>query len=127
MDWAEHAFVSQHVGLVRFHNPQIALLAAHYFVEGAAGNRQIVFAQYGQSKPGLNLENLRAFWMPVPSENEASEINAKIAWVYERLDSEEGLSNKLRHLKLGLMDDLLTGRVRVTPLLAEAAQQHGSA
>ena len=34
---------------------------------------------------------------------------------------------KLATLKSGLMDDLLTGRVRVTPLLAEAAQEPGSA
>ncbi|MBX3635366.1 MAG: restriction endonuclease subunit S [Rubrivivax sp.] len=33
-------------------------------------------------------------------------------------DFETGVLHKLRELKLGLMDDLLTGRVRVTPLLA---------
>lgn len=121
-DWEEPAFVSQHVGLVRFHAPRLALLAAHYFVKGAPGNQQIVSAQYGQSKPGLSLENLRGFWMPTPSEDEASAINGKIAWAYERLNSEEGLVHQLRNLKLGLMDDLLTGRVRVTPLL-ESVQQ----
>ncbi|MDT4831802.1 restriction endonuclease subunit S domain-containing protein [Metapseudomonas furukawaii] len=121
-EWAETAFVSQHVGLVRFNDPQLALLAAHHFVEGAPGNQQIVSAQYGQSKPGLSLENLRGFWIPVPAKGETSVINSKIACAYERLAQEEGLAHQLRSLKLGLMDDLLTGRVRVTPLL-ESMQQ----
>lgn len=49
------------------------------------------------------------------------------------INAELGLINhvaeleKLRNLKLGLLDDLLTGRVRVTPLLAEATHQQGSA
>ena len=121
-EWAETAFVSQHVGLVRFNDPQLALLATHHFVEGAPGNQQIVSAQYGQSKPGLSLENLRGFWIPIPAEGETSVINSKIACAYERLAQEEGLAHQLRSLKLGLMDDLLTGRVRVTPQL-ESVQQ----
>ncbi|KGU86829.1 hypothetical protein N005_03150 [Pseudomonas mediterranea CFBP 5447] len=116
-EWDEPAFVSQHVGLVRFNDSQLALLAAHYFVEGAPGNQQISSVQYGQSKPGLSLENLRNSWVPVPAEGETSVINSKIACAYERLVREEGLAHQLRSLKLGLTDDLLTGRVRVTPLL----------
>ena len=127
VSWKETAYVSQHVGLVRFCEPHLALLAAHYFVEGAPGNQQIVFVQYGQSKPGLSLGNLRSFWMPIPSEDETSAINHRIASIYERLNCEEGLAHQLRDLKFGLMDDLLTGKVRVTPLLVEAAQQAGSA
>lgn len=44
-----------------------------------------------------------------------------------RIKQEKLTLQKLRSEKVGLMDDLLTGRVRVTPLLAEAAQQQGSA
>jgi type I restriction enzyme S subunit len=122
LEWDEPAFVSQHVGLVRFNDPQLALLAAHYFVEGAPGNQQIVSAQYGQSKPGLSLENLRGFWIPVPAESEISVINSKITCAYERLAKEDDLAHQLRSLKLGLMDDLLTGRTRVTPLLESMHQ-----
>ena len=117
VSWNETAYVSQHVGLVRFHAPSLALLAAHYFVEGAPGNRQIVSVQYGQSKPGLSLENLRTFWMPIPPKDEIALINDRIASIYGRLEKEEFLANQLRALKFGLQDDLLTGRVRVTSLL----------
>lgn len=37
------------------------------------------------------------------------------------MDHEINVLAKLRQQKAGLMDDLLTGRVRVTPLLAGAA------
>lgn len=123
VDWVEAAYVSQHVGLVRFHDPRLALLAAHYFVEGAPGNQQIVSVQYGQSKPGLSLGNLRSFWMPTSSGNEVSVINDRIASAYGRLNREESLAHQLRDLKLGLMDDLLTGRVRVTSLLVGTEQE----
>jgi type I restriction enzyme S subunit len=36
-----------------------------------------------------------------------------------RIDAERAQLQKLRHQKSGLMDDLLTGRVRVTPLLKQ--------
>jgi type I restriction enzyme S subunit len=38
-----------------------------------------------------------------------------------RIQGEQREVAKLRLLKQGLMDDLLTGRVRVTPLLSGAA------
>jgi type I restriction enzyme S subunit len=39
----------------------------------------------------------------------------------DRLEFEGDLLLKLQQQKSGLMDDLLTGRVRVTPLLAKSA------
>lgn len=33
---------------------------------GAGGQRQIAKAQYGQTKPGLNFEQIRRFQVPVP-------------------------------------------------------------
>jgi type I restriction enzyme S subunit len=40
----------------------------------------------------------------------------------ERLEIETRHSESLMELKSGLMDDLLTGRVRVTPLLEDTNQ-----
>lgn len=123
-DWHEIAFVSQHVGLVRLRDPSLSLLAAHYLVHGAPGNQQLIDAQYGQSKPGLNLENLRDLRVPYPSSEEGAAIVGRIASFYERIETEELYSAQLHELKSGLMDDLLTGRVRVTPLLALATTEN---
>ncbi len=116
-NWDELAFVSQHVGLVRLHDPQIAQLAMHFFVGGAPGHQQLIDAQYGQSKPGLSLENLRKFSIPIPPDEERQMIMQRIHGAQDRGDVEQRYAMQLRAMKEGLMDDLLTGRVRVTPLL----------
>jgi type I restriction enzyme S subunit len=41
-----------------------------------------------------------------------------------RIDAERQQLQKLKHKKSGLMDELLTGRVRVTPLLQDHGQSH---
>ena len=48
-------------------------------------------------------------------------IISRVAAAQDRVDLESRELAKLVELKSGLMDDLLTGRVRVTPLLAPAA------
>ncbi len=121
--WAEVAYVSQHVGLVRFLEPPLALLATQFLVQGAPGNRQLLDAQYGQSKPGLSLDNLRNLCIPVPRTTERELIVDRLSCAQERVEEESQYANQLRELKVGLMEDLLTGRVRVTPLLADAVQK----
>lgn len=74
----------------------------------------------------LTQEKLAAVPLPTPKVDEQSRMVAEILTAKQRLETEESQLQKLRLLKSGLMDDLLTGRVRVTPLLAEATQQ-GSA
>ncbi|MBL8226401.1 MAG: restriction endonuclease subunit S [Chromatiales bacterium] len=72
------------------------------------------------AQKNINLRDLRPLAVAVPSRQEQDAI----ACVYEaargRLEAETGVAETLRRLKAGLMDDLLTGRVRVTPLLASA-------
>jgi len=63
----------------------------------------------------------------VPARGEQELIEERIASFESKLLNEELGLQKLKNFKSGLMGDLLTGRVRVTPLLAESAQQHGSA
>jgi len=53
----------------------------------------------------------------VPSLDEQERIELRIATYESKLLAEEAELGKLQSMKSGLMDDLLTGRVRVTPLL----------
>lgn len=115
--WTELAFVSQHVGLVRLHDSQLAQLTMHYLVDGAPGHQQLIDAQYGQSKPGLSLENLRKLSIPIPPDEEQQMIIQRIHAAQDRGAMEQRYALQLRAMKEGLMGDLLTGRVRVTPLL----------
>lgn len=64
----EGAFVSQHVAILRVDPARIEpTYLSSFLTLGAGGQRQIANAQYGQTKPGLNLEQIRRFEVPVPS------------------------------------------------------------
>jgi type I restriction enzyme S subunit len=76
----------------------------------------------------ITLGALRQVPIAAPVEiNEQREIGKRLAAIDMQLQSEQQYLAKTHAKKSGLMNDLLTGRVRVTPLLAEAAQQKGSA
>lgn len=61
---------------------------------------------------------LMALRFPTPTPDEQGEIVNRNAVLSLRLEQESCELVKLLEVKAGLMDDLLTGRVRVTPLLA---------
>lgn len=69
--------------------------------------------------PKINRNEMAEFSMGWPSSDEQK----LIADFMEQADREQALEEidlqKLQQLKAGLMDDLLTGRIRVTPLLAQ--------
>lgn len=59
--------------------------------------------------------------VPNPEPTEAVAISDRIESVEHDIEIDQQLLRKLQLQKSGLMDDLLTGRVRVTPLLEDAA------
>jgi type I restriction enzyme S subunit len=61
------AYVSQHVAILRADPKYIEPWFLSFFLSfEAGGQRQIAKAQYGQTKPGLNFEQIRRFQIPVP-------------------------------------------------------------
>lgn len=60
--------------------------------------------------------------VPVPAPEEAMGIAERIEATEHNIESNQQLLTKLTLQKSGLKDDLLTGRVRVTPLLASEQQ-----
>jgi type I restriction enzyme S subunit len=62
------AYISQHVAILRADPKRIEPTFLSFFLSfDAGGQRQIAKAQYGQTKPGLNFEQVRRFQIPVPS------------------------------------------------------------
>jgi type I restriction enzyme S subunit len=63
----EGAYVSQHVAILRANHQRIGPEFLSFFLSfDTGGQRQIAKAQYGQTKPGLNFEQIRRFQIPVP-------------------------------------------------------------
>ncbi|MBK8802798.1 MAG: restriction endonuclease subunit S [Fibrobacteres bacterium] len=100
------------------YSPYLAMLQMNY-----APWIQKHFAkdQQGGTMMAIRSETLRSVLLPVPSRNEQLQIEAILLEASLRIDSEQIAVAKLHEKKRGLMDDLLTGRVRVTPLLEKAA------
>lgn len=66
---------------------------------------------------GVSGADIRELLVALPPLEEQSWIVERQLEVQTRIDLELASAAKLRNQKAGLMDDLLTGRVRVTPLL----------
>jgi len=93
---------------------------AHYFVNSEAVKSQVRGITAGVTRPKVTLKDTRSLKIAVPDFEEQARILNIIQHSSSRLESEGANLEKLKAQKSGLMGDLLTGRVRVTPLLANS-------
>lgn len=113
------ANIARQAALIRLRAPTSAVYIMHYLAS-PAGKRQVLASSLGSAQQVVNLSELRTVFVPLATAAEQELICEYLAAAIAGADHEvEGLG-KLRQLKSGLMDDLLTGRVRVTPLLDAA-------
>lgn len=91
-------------------------------------NSPLVWKQFnsfmdGSTQKFLSLGNLRNFYLPRCNYKEAKRITDRI-WKFDE-SSKRAVSNlkKMRSVKSGLMQDLLTGRKRVTPSLMREIEE----
>ncbi len=98
---------------LRGYHPRLMLETLRYLMSRDALSEYISRTSIAH----LTQEKLAAVPLPTPKVDEQERMVAEILTAKQRLETEESQLQKLRLLKYGLMDDLLTGRVRVTPLL----------
>jgi type I restriction enzyme S subunit len=60
------AYISQHVAIIRTRKTLLPSFLSYFLSNDSLGQRQIENMQYGQTKPGLNLRQIRSFMLPVP-------------------------------------------------------------
>jgi type I restriction enzyme, S subunit len=94
-----------------------------FSMNGGAARRQVRGFEQGVTMKRINLGNLRRIVIALPSLAEQDQIVERLNIGQQQVDITARQLMKLRHQKLGLMDDLLTGRVRVTPLPAESGHR----
>lgn len=75
----------------------------------------------GSTVKTIGLPFFKSYQIAIPSRAEQDRAVAALIAAEARLADELAEASKLRRFKSGLMDDLLTGRVRVTPLLEGGA------
>ncbi len=75
----------------------------------------------GTTNPHLNVGDVRSLLLRVPSVDEQNRIVLRIGAVRNSIQQSLRQMEKLASLKAALMQDLLTGRKRVTDLLESTA------
>jgi type I restriction enzyme S subunit len=72
------------------------------------------------NQASINRQGICSIELALPSWEEQLAIDARVKSLTDRLKQEIQALTKWRSEKAGLVDDLLTGRIRVTPLWADA-------
>jgi len=72
--------------------------------------------------PSLNRNTLKSIVIPLPLFPEQRRIASILSQIDETIEKEQNYKEKLERIKQGLMEDLLTGKVRVNHLIKEGAE-----
>jgi type I restriction enzyme S subunit len=114
-------FVIDTAFYVKFVKTEVYVKYIYYFLH------QVNFELLNEATgvPSLNRENLKNILIPLPPLPEQKRIAEILSQIDQTIEKEEKYKEKLEMLKKGLMEDLLTGKVRVNKLLE--GESHGMA
>ena len=115
-------YVNQHIALVRLLPTKVNARFIGWFLSGRGGQTQFEKLNESGAKAGLNLPMIKKLFVPVTKLTEQARITEILDTNTNRVNALYSRLEKLRSLKTALMQDLLTGKKRVTPMLEEAAK-----
>ncbi|MDN3559797.1 restriction endonuclease subunit S [Vreelandella neptunia] len=93
------------------------------YSSSVAGKRYFIrSSKQSTNLASINSTQLKAFQVPLPSSAEQILIIKELQAMASKIESEKAFLDKMIIQKSGLMDDILTGRVRVTQLLDKTQQ-----
>lgn len=110
------ANLHRNLALVRISSPNSSKFIFHY-LRSRIGQQEILDGTLGSTQALLNLSSLRSLKTLNPTVIEQNAIAKKMDAVDSLISNTVVLNKKLVSLKNALMQDLLTGKKRVTPLL----------
>ncbi|MGF1754947.1 restriction endonuclease subunit S, partial [Vibrio makurazakiensis] len=89
----------------------------HYFLQGKEKQILNKVVKIGTTVESIDFDTFKKFAVGLPPEHEQLAMSDRLIELENRLLYEKNSLDKLRMSKEGLMDDLLTGKVRVTDLI----------
>ncbi|RKJ92002.1 restriction endonuclease subunit S [Aeromonas veronii] len=113
------AYINQHLALVRFNTSLICSKFVAYFLASERVQSSFLRASDQGAKAGMNLDSVRKIKIIVPTEKEQTAIATILSDMDNELTALEQKLAKARDVKQGMMQQLLTGRIRL-PLPQEA-------
>jgi type I restriction enzyme S subunit len=115
----EEAYVNQHIALVRLRKSEISPRFIGYFLASRNGQVQVEQLNESGAKAGLNLPTIKNLLVTKTNLAEQERIAESLDLTTKVSGKYKHHLTKLRSIKTGLMQDLLTGKVRVTSFLTE--------
>ena len=112
-------YVNQHIALIRISDTEVNQRFIAWFLQSRAGQIQIERHNEAGAKAGLNLPTIRSLLVASPSSCEQGHIAQMLDTATNAISCLQTEMTKQIRLKTALMQDLLTGDVSVTPLMAK--------
>ncbi|MFN4308263.1 restriction endonuclease subunit S [Sulfurihydrogenibium azorense] len=119
VDWKWEFSIFVSLCLIKPKHKKVFNIFLKYFLDSDWVKKQIILRAKQLSVTNLHLEEIREFIIflpPLPEQQRIAEILSQIDNVIEK---EQAYRQKLERIKKGLMEDLLTGKVRVNKLIKE--------
>lgn len=118
------AYINQHIALVKLDQGRVNPWWIGNFLAGHTAQKLFSALNESGAKAGLNLPTVASFPVPVPDMREQIKITQLLRQVDTEVVHQEAQLLKLRRLKTGLMQDMLSGRVSVAELAARSDVTH---
>lgn len=116
VDSNEEMNVNQHVCIIR-PNKKINTIFLNMLLASEIGQKQIWFFQQGGGREGLNFQAIKNFYLPLPDLEEQQKIAIYLDKQAAKIDQAIALKKahieKLKEYKSVLINDVVTGKVRV--------------
>jgi len=112
-DGSKLAFVGGAICVVKLIDKNLADWIVCY-LQSPAGQRELLKSEKASSHRNLTVEDIRNIDIPLPEENEQESIVGILNSIDDEIVSLEEEKDKMLQIKAGAMDDLLTGRIRLT-------------
>ena len=106
------ANVNQHVCIIR-PKSEVNYSYLKEYLSSNQGQNQVWKFQAGGNREGLNFQQIRSFWIPLPKLNEQKKIASIFMEINLKFNSLKTELTIQLNLKKGLMQKLLSGEVRV--------------
>jgi type I restriction enzyme S subunit len=121
-DFPEPAFVNQHVALVRPDRSKVHPRYLAFALHSEVGRVQFKNSEYGGTKQGLGLDDVKSALLPVPPVLEqgllCSYLENKLRDLLEAIDVNQREISLVREYRTRLVADVVTGKLDVREVAA---------
>jgi len=112
-EWLDGANLTQTTARISVDDRKALNKFCKYQLESSFGKLQVAMYLKGAAQPGLNCEDVEKFILALPSIPEQSAIAQVLSDMHSEIEELEQKRDKYRQLKIGMMQQLLTGRIRL--------------